>query len=93
MPRLVLVNPISDPVSGIRWRKITQLPPLGLAYLGAVTPPHWEITLMDENVRVASFPDADFVGSPRLPLQQIGLMRLPSSIEARTFPWSWEAFT
>jgi len=35
---------------------------LGLAYLGAVTPPHWEITLMDENVRVASFPDADFVG-------------------------------
>jgi len=62
MPKLVLVNPISDHTRGIQRRKITRFPPLGLAYLAALTPSHWDVSLIDENVRVTSFPEADLVG-------------------------------
>lgn len=62
MPRLVLINPVSVHERGLHRKRITRFPPLGLAYLGAVTPAHWEVRLVDENIRVAPFPDADLVG-------------------------------
>ncbi|HUO97271.1 MAG TPA: radical SAM protein [Rhizomicrobium sp.] len=38
-------------------------PPLGLATLAALTPPHWDVTIVDENVEsVPLDPEADLVG-------------------------------
>lgn len=62
MPRLILFNPVSDHERGLHRKKATRFPPLGLAYLAAVTPPDWDIKLIDENIQVAPFPDADLVG-------------------------------
>ncbi|MEK6775771.1 MAG: radical SAM protein [bacterium] len=62
MPRLVLINPVSDPKRGIQSRKITRFPPLGLASIAAMTPSAWDIRLLDENVRISPFPEADLVG-------------------------------
>ena len=62
MPRLILINPVPDHKRGWHRRQITRFPPLGLGYLAALTPPHWEITLVDENIRVNPLPDADLVG-------------------------------
>ena len=62
MPRLVLINPVSVHERGLHRKNITRFPPLGLAYLGAVTPADWDVRLIDENIRVVPFPDADIVG-------------------------------
>jgi radical SAM superfamily enzyme YgiQ (UPF0313 family) len=69
--RLLLINPrftesfwsfrfaMSEVVPGKR----TLNPPLGLATLAALTPPHWEVTIVDENVEpVPLEPEADIVG-------------------------------
>jgi radical SAM superfamily enzyme YgiQ (UPF0313 family) len=69
--RLLLINPrfaesfwsfrfaVRDIVPGKR----TLNPPLGLATLAALCPPHWEVTIVDENVEsVPLDPQADIVG-------------------------------
>lgn len=54
-PKLVLVNPtLSNPFPGF--------PPLGLGYVAALTPDHWEVELIDENFERAAFRDCDLVG-------------------------------
>ncbi|MGB2987470.1 MAG: radical SAM protein [Phycisphaerae bacterium] len=48
-----------------RWNHYRVWKPLGLTTLAALTPPEWEITIFDENVRVpdyASLPRPDLVG-------------------------------
>jgi len=48
-----------------RWNHYRVWKPLGLTTLAALTPPEWEITIFDENVRVpdyAGLPRPDFVG-------------------------------
>jgi radical SAM superfamily enzyme YgiQ (UPF0313 family) len=53
--KLVLVNPtLSNPFPGF--------PPLGLGYVAALTPDHWDVELIDENFEVASFRECDLVG-------------------------------
>jgi len=43
--------------------KRTVNPPLGLATLAALCPPHWQVTIVDENVEpVPLDPDADIIG-------------------------------
>jgi len=69
--RLLLINPrftesfwsfrfaINDVVPGKR----TLNPPLGLATLAALCPPHWQVSIVDENVEAVPLePDADIVG-------------------------------
>jgi radical SAM superfamily enzyme YgiQ (UPF0313 family) len=49
--RLLLINPIQE-MGGRRqrgWNGNRFVPPLGLAYVAALTPGHWEIRLVDEN--------------------------------------------
>ena len=58
--RLLLLQPAlynrpQDRSSGL-------IPPLGLAYLAAYTPPHWRVTIHDEQLQGARLPDADLVG-------------------------------
>ncbi len=69
--RLLLVNP-AQPESfwSFRWAlervldgKRALNPPLGLATLAALCPPHWQVTIVDENVEPLPLcPKADLIG-------------------------------
>jgi hypothetical protein len=69
--RLLLVNPrFPESFWTFKWavdrvlpgRRATN-PPLGLATLAALCPPHWEVRIVDENVETLPLaPDADIVG-------------------------------
>lgn len=61
MPRLLLINPSSDHkvLGNIR---ATAFPPLNLPYLASVTPPHFRIEILDENIEPFEFREADIVG-------------------------------
>ncbi|MBN1659853.1 MAG: B12-binding domain-containing radical SAM protein [Anaerolineae bacterium] len=50
-PRLLLINPIQL-LDGRRqhgWNGMRYVPPLNLAYVAALTPPHWQVRIVDEN--------------------------------------------
>jgi radical SAM superfamily enzyme YgiQ (UPF0313 family) len=68
--RLYLVNPYNRLVSLAnvkenRWNRYRVWKPLGLLVLAGLTPPDWEITVIDENLRPADYsamPRPDLVG-------------------------------
>ena len=69
--RLLLVNPaLPESFWSFRWAlervlggKRSLNPPLGLATLAALCPPHWRVTIVDENVEpLPERPDADLIG-------------------------------
>jgi len=68
--RLYLINPNNPLVSlanvqESRWNRYRVWKPLGLLVLAGLTPPEWEITVIDENVRRADYsamPRPDLVG-------------------------------
>lgn len=60
--RLLLVSPVDPAHSGIAGSRPGRFPPLGLAIVAALTPSHWEVDLVDENVRPFAYHDADLVG-------------------------------
>ena len=61
MPRLLLINPASSHkvLGNIR---ATALLPLNLPYLAAVTPSHYQIDVLDENIEPFVYREADIVG-------------------------------
>jgi radical SAM superfamily enzyme YgiQ (UPF0313 family) len=69
--RLLLVNPaLPESFWSFRWAlervlggKRSLNPPLGLATLAALCPPHWQVTIVDENVEpLPARPQADLIG-------------------------------
>ncbi|MFC1867409.1 B12-binding domain-containing radical SAM protein [Thermodesulfobacteriota bacterium] len=61
MPRLLLINPSNTHKAlGNIWA--TAWPPLNLPYLAAVTPNHYQIEAIDENVEPFEYREADIVG-------------------------------
>jgi len=69
--RLLLINPrFAESFWSFKWAidevlpgKRAVNPPLGLATLAALCPPHWEVTIVDENVEpVPLAPPADIIG-------------------------------
>jgi radical SAM superfamily enzyme YgiQ (UPF0313 family) len=69
--RLLLINPrFPESFWSFRWALDNVLPgkrainpPLGLATLAALCPPHWEVTILDENIEsLPLHPQADIVG-------------------------------
>ena len=69
--RLLLINPrFPESFWSFRWAlrevlhgKRAVNPPLGLATLAALCPPHWEVTIVDENIEpVPLRPQADLIG-------------------------------
>lgn len=61
MPKLILINPVGKK-SGYLMSSISRFAPLGLAYIAAVTPDHWDIEIIDENFTPFEFKAADLVG-------------------------------
>lgn len=60
--RLVLVNPVNPARIGLTINKGSRFPSLGLGIVAALTPPSWEITLIDENLESFTYHEADLVG-------------------------------
>lgn len=61
MPRLLLINP-SNMHKGLGNISATAWPPLNLPYLASVTPNHYKIEVLDENIEPFEFQEADIVG-------------------------------
>lgn len=69
--RLLLVNPaLPESFWSFRWAlervlggKQALNPPLGLATVAALCPPHWQVTIVDENVEpLPAHPEVDLIG-------------------------------
>jgi len=58
--KLLLVNPKSGR-SGFTLNSSSLFPPLGLGIVQALTPPNWEVELIDENFAPFKYRDADLV--------------------------------
>jgi len=61
MKKLLLINPVGQS-SGYLLSKFSTFSPLGLAYVGAVTPSNWEVKIIDENFEKFEFEEADLIG-------------------------------
>ena len=61
MPRLLLINP-SNTHKGLGNIQATAWPPLNLPYLAALTPNHYQIEVIDENIESFEYREADIVG-------------------------------
>jgi len=61
MKKLLLINPVGRK-SGYLLSRFSTFQPLSLAYIAAVTPSHWEIKILDENMDEFQFEEADLVG-------------------------------
>ncbi len=61
MKKLLLINPVGQR-SGSLLSKFSTFQPLSLAYIAAVTPSHWEVKILDENIDEFQFEEADLIG-------------------------------
>ena len=61
MPLLLLINP-SNKHKGLGNLRSTAWPPLNLPYIAALTPSHYDIEVIDENIEPFTFKKADIVG-------------------------------
>ncbi|MGD9941493.1 MAG: radical SAM protein [Clostridia bacterium] len=61
MKHLLLINPVGRR-SGYMLSRISCFPPLGLAYVAAVTPGDWDVKILDENFDSWNHEEADLVG-------------------------------
>ncbi|PKN88996.1 MAG: hypothetical protein CVU51_02420 [Deltaproteobacteria bacterium HGW-Deltaproteobacteria-1] len=60
--RLVLVNPVNPARVGLTVNRSSRFPPIGLGIVAALTPPSWDVHLIDENWESFSYREADLVG-------------------------------
>ena len=60
--KLVLVNPVNHVRTGLTVNKSSRFPPLGLGIVAALTPPSWDVTLLDETWEPFRYQEADLVG-------------------------------
>jgi radical SAM superfamily enzyme YgiQ (UPF0313 family) len=61
MKKLLLINPVGRR-SGLLLSRFSTFQPLGLAYVAAATPSHWDVEIADENFDEIQLKDADLVG-------------------------------
>ena len=60
MRKLLLVNPVAKK-SGYLLSRFSTFAPLGLGYVAGMTPPSWEVRLIDENFDSFVYEEADLV--------------------------------
>ena len=99
--RLYLINPSNPLVSIIkvkesRWNRYRVWKPLSLMVLAGVTPPEWEVSILDENLGIPDYealPRPDLVGITAFTSQANRLMRWPVISAVWGYRSSWAAFT
>ena len=72
-----------------RWNHYRVWKPLGLTTLAALTPPEWEVTIFDENVRVSDYADLprpDLVGITAFTSQMNRAYELAADFRGRGVP-------
>jgi radical SAM superfamily enzyme YgiQ (UPF0313 family) len=92
--RLCLINPNNPLVSlakvqESRWNRYRVWKPLGLLVLAGLTPPEWEIAVIDENLHVpdySSMPRPDLVGITAFTSQASRAYELASEFRRRGIP-------
>jgi radical SAM superfamily enzyme YgiQ (UPF0313 family) len=57
--KLILINPVNPARTGLTVNKSSRFPPIGLGIVAALTPDHWDVTLLDENWEPFVYQDAD----------------------------------
>ena len=62
MPKLLLINPVNPARTGLTVNKSSRFPPISLGILAALTPPEWDVEIVDENWETFKFKQADLVG-------------------------------
>ena len=60
--KLLLINPINPVDKGFVVNVPSRYPPLGLGYIAALTPPDWDIFILDEAFKTFEYHEADLVG-------------------------------
>ena len=60
--KLLLINPVNKRRQGLKLDQDSIYPPMALAIIAALTPPHWEVEILDENFSTFEYKDADLVG-------------------------------
>jgi len=64
--KLLIINPVQQVEHQEFWNesavRVMQYPPTNLAYLAALTPPGWDIEIVDETIESLTFEEADLVG-------------------------------
>ena len=60
--RLVLINPVNPARVGLTVNKSSRFPPIGLGIIATLTPPDWQVSLVDENWDSFTYREADLVG-------------------------------
>jgi radical SAM superfamily enzyme YgiQ (UPF0313 family) len=60
--KLLLVNPVNNRRKGLMLDKASIYPPIALGIIAAMTPPHWDVEIIDENFAPFEYKDADLVG-------------------------------
>jgi len=90
--RLYLINPHNPLVSVVkksRWNKYRVWKPLGLLVLAGLTPPEWEIRVIDENLRLPDYealPRPDLVGITAFTSQANRAYELAGEFRSRSVP-------
>ena len=67
--KLLLINPKNVFKRGIYNSDEYSVPPMNLGIIAALTPDHWEVEILDENLEDFEFRDADLVGLTALTSQ------------------------
>jgi radical SAM superfamily enzyme YgiQ (UPF0313 family) len=60
--KLLLVNPVNSRRKGLMLDKGSIYPPIALGIIAALTPPNWEVEIIDENFTPFEYTNADLVG-------------------------------
>ncbi len=60
--KLLLINPVNKRRQGLKLDQDSIYPPMGLGIIAALTPPHWEVEILDENFTEFEYKDVDLVG-------------------------------
>jgi radical SAM superfamily enzyme YgiQ (UPF0313 family) len=60
--KLILINPVNKARPGLRGKKSSKVPPLGLGIVAALTPDDWDVKIIDEHFTEPTAEEADLVG-------------------------------
>lgn len=96
--KLLLINPMGKAGGVVQRSGKVNFAPLGLGYIAAVTPPHWEVKFVDEGIEPFRLEEADLVGLTAVTqnasrayelaalFRELGIPTIMGGIHASTLP-------